>query len=237
MVDKIPRHVAIVMDGNGRWAQKRGLPRMAGHRAGLSAARIAIEECAALNIQYLTLYAFSTENWQRPRAEVEYLMSLPEEFWRKERKFFEERELRLNILGDMSGLPETTRRVLLEAMSTTNERTKLTVNLAMNYGGRAEILRAAKLYALRFPDGSGDESAFAKCLYTADMPDPDLLIRSGGEKRLSNFLLWQCAYAEIVFSDTYWPDFGARQFRDAVAEFQKRQRRHGGLLDRGAGRD
>jgi len=230
MVDNMPCHVAVVMDGNGRWAMERGLPRVAGHRTGLAAARTIIEESVALDIKYLTLYAFSTENWQRPRDEVDYLMRLPAEFWRKEQKLFAERDIRINIIGDISALPEHARRVLLEAMSLTKDRTKLTVNLALNYGGRAEILRAAKLYAKRDPDGVGGEELFNDCLYTAKMPDPDLLIRSGGEKRLSNFLLWQCAYTEIVFCETYWPDFGATHYREALAEYQRRQRRRGGLV-------
>jgi len=233
-LSKLPLHVAIVMDGNGRWAERRGLPRMAGHRAGLAAARTIIAESARLGIKFLTLYTFSTENWQRPREEVDFLMRLPEEFWRKERKQLEAQDVRLNVLGDISGLPEATRRVTLEAMSATKEHRGLTVNLALNYGSRAEILRAARLYAERFPDGSGDEAAFAQGLYSKDMPDPDLLLRPGGEKRLSNFLLWQCAYTEIIFSDVHWPDYGVKHYHAALVEYQKRNRRRGGTTSRGA---
>lgn len=233
-INKLPLHVAIVMDGNGRWAERRGLPRMAGHRAGLVAARTIIAESARLGIKFLTLYTFSTENWQRPREEVDFLMRLPEEFWRKERKLLQEQDVRLNVLGDISGLPEATRRVTLEAMSATKDHGGMTVNLALNYGSRAEILRAARLYAERFPDGSGDEADFAQGLYSKDMPDPDLLLRPGGEKRLSNFLLWQCAYTEIVFSDVNWPDYGVKHYHAALVEYQKRNRRRGGTTSRGA---
>ncbi|MBS3872661.1 MAG: di-trans,poly-cis-decaprenylcistransferase [Firmicutes bacterium] len=233
-ISNLPCHVAIVMDGNGRWAERRGLPRVAGHRAGLAAARTIITESARLGIKFLTLYTFSTENWQRPREEVDFLMRLPEEFWRKEKKMLEERDVRINVLGDIAGLPEATRRVTLEAMSATKDRQGMTVNLALNYGSRAEILRAARLYAERFPDASGDEAAFAQCLYSAGMPDPDLLLRPGGEKRLSNFLLWQAAYAEIVFSDVNWPDYGVKHYHAALVEYQKRNRRRGRVWSRGA---
>jgi len=229
MVDNLPNHVAIVMDGNGRWATARGLPRVAGHRAGLATARTIIEESATLGVKYLTLYAFSTENWQRPPDEVDYLMRLPAEFWRKEQKLFADREIRINVIGDLSALPAHTRDVMVEAMHLTQDRTKLTVNLALNYGGRAEILRAVKLFAEIDPLGVGGEKLFSECLYTAQMPDPDLFIRSGGEKRLSNFLLWQSAYAEFVFCDTYWPDYTVTHFREALADYQRRQRRRGGL--------
>lgn len=227
-MDRIPVHVAIVMDGNGRWAQKRGLPRVAGHRAGLDSAKRIIEEAGRLGIKYLTLYTFSTENWKRPKEEVDFIMSLPEEFWHKERRLIDENDVRLNILGDVDGLPESTRRVSLEAMEVTKGRSGLTVNLALNYGGRAEILRAAKAFAKRFPDG-GTEADFAECLYTGGMPDPDLLIRPGGEKRISNYLLWQIAYAELIFTDQLWPDFTEKELREALIEFQGRDRRRGGL--------
>lgn len=225
---RIPLHVAIVMDGNGRWAQKRGLPRVAGHRAGLDSAKRAIEEASRLGIRYLTLYTFSTENWRRPKEEVDFIMSLPEEFWRKERKLIDEEDVRLMILGDLDGLPESTRSVSLEAMEATKGRGGLTVNLALNYGSRAEILRAAAIFAKRFPAG-GTEEDFAQCLYTAGMPDPDLLIRPGGERRISNYLLWQLAYAELVFTDQLWPDFSAKDLHEALVEYQGRDRRRGGL--------
>jgi len=227
--DRIPAHIAIVMDGNGRWAQKRGLPRIAGHRAGLESARVVIEEASALGVKYLTLYTFSTENWKRPKDEVDFIMSLPEEFWRRDRDRILCNAIRLNILGDLDGLPEHTRRVSLEAMEATSEHRGLVVSLAMNYGGRAEILRAARLFAAAHPHGNGTEADFAKYLYTADMPDPDLLIRPGAEKRISNYLLWQLAYAEMVFSDSLWPDFSATHLREAIIEYQGRHRRRGGL--------
>lgn len=226
---KIPVHIAIVMDGNGRWAAKRGLPRVAGHRAGLDSARTIMEESARLGVKYLTLYTFSTENWKRPQEEVDFIMSLPEEFWTRDRSRIDERDIRLNILGDLDGLPESTRRVSLEAMDATHNRKGLTVNLALNYGGRDEIVRAAKEFVKAYPDGTGSEQDFAKFLYTADMPDPDLLIRPGAERRISNFLLWQLAYTEMVFTDCLWPDFDAKQLHDAILDYQTRDRRRGGL--------
>ncbi|KAF0195448.1 MAG: undecaprenyl diphosphate synthase [Bacillota bacterium] len=226
---KIPMHIAIVMDGNGRWAAKRGLPRVAGHRAGLDSARAIMEESVRLGVKYLTLYTFSTENWKRPQEEVDFIMSLPEEFWTRDRSSIDEMDIRLNILGDLDGLSESTRRVSLEAMGATHKRKGLTVNLALNYGGRAEIIRAANAFAKAYPTGEGSEQDFAKFLYTSDMPDPDLLIRPGAEKRISNFLLWQLAYTEMVFTDCLWPDFNVKQFQDAILEYQTRDRRRGGL--------
>lgn len=226
---KIPVHIAIVMDGNGRWAAKRGLPRVAGHRAGLDSARAIMEESAHLGVKYLTLYTFSTENWKRPQEEVDFIMSLPEEFWTRDRSNIDKMDVRLNILGDIDGLPESTRRVSLEAMDATRNRKGLTVNLALNYGGRAEIVRAAKAFANAYPHGDGSEQDFANFLYTANMPDPDLLIRPGAEKRISNFLLWQLAYTEMVFTDCLWPDFNVKQLQSAISEFQARDRRRGGL--------
>lgn len=226
---KIPVHIAIVMDGNGRWATKRGLPRVAGHRAGLDSARTVIEEASRLGVKYLTLYTFSTENWKRPRDEVDFIMRLPEEFWNRDRDHLESFDVRLKILGDLNGVPESTHRVSLEAMEATKDRKGLTVNLALNYGGRDEILRAAKAFGQAHPQGDGTEEDFARYLYTAGMPDPDLFIRPGAEKRISNFLLWQLAYTELVFTDCLWPDFGGRQLHEAIADFQKRDRRSGGL--------
>lgn len=226
---KIPVHIAIVMDGNGRWAAKRGLPRVAGHRAGLDSARAIMEESARLGVKYLTLYTFSTENWKRPQEEVDFIMSLPEEFWTRDRSSIDKMDIRLNILGDIDGLPDSTRRVSLEAMDATHNRKGLTVNLALNYGGRAEIVRAAKAFATAYPHGDGREQDFANFLYTANMPDPDLLIRPGAEKRISNFLLWQLAYTELVFTDCLWPDFNVKQLQSAIIEFQTRDRRRGGL--------
>lgn len=228
-LENIPVHIAIVMDGNGRWAAKRGLPRVAGHRAGLDAARTIMEEAARLGVKYLTLYTFSTENWKRPQEEVDFIMSLPEEFWTRDRSRIDEQDIRLTILGDLDGLPESTKRVSLEAMEATRDRKGLTVNLALNYGGRDEIVRAAKAFATAYPDGVGTEQDFATFLYTGNMPDPDLLIRPGAEKRISNFLLWQLAYTELVFTDCLWPDFNIKHLQEAILEYQSRDRRRGGL--------
>ena len=226
--DSVPAHIAIIMDGNGRWAQHRGLPRTAGHRAGLESARRVIKEAVRLGVKYLTLYAFSTENWKRPSAEVEFIMSLPGEFWRRERPALAEANVRLRVIGDVSALPQATRQVVDEAVATTRTASGLTVSLALNYGGRAEIVRAAHLFAERYTRG-GSEADFATCLYTEDLPDPDLLIRPGGERRISNFLLWQLAYTELFFIDKLWPDFDGSDLLEIVKEYNGRSIRRGGL--------
>jgi undecaprenyl diphosphate synthase len=223
-----PTHVAIIMDGNGRWAERRGLPRSAGHRAGLESARKVIQEAARLGIKYLTLYAFSTENWKRPPGEVEFIMSLPGEFWRKERPALQEANVRIKILGDIKALPLGTRQAVEEAVAATSEASGLTVNLALNYGARAEIMRAARLFAERHAR-TGTEADFAACLYTDGLPDPDLLIRPGGEKRISNFLLWQLAYTELFFVEKLWPDFDGSDLGEVILEYQGRSIRRGGL--------
>lgn len=227
----LPRHVAIVMDGNGRWAEKRGLPRNIGHRRGLDTARRIMEEAARLGIAHLTLYMFSTENWKRPREEVDFLMALPGEFWRKEKESLKQHNIRLRALGDMRGLPQETQDVLAEALAATAHRTGLSVNLAINYGGRQEILRGAQaLSRLKSEEIAAiTEEQFASLLYTEEIPEVDLLIRPGGELRVSNFLLWQIAYAELVFSNTLWPDYRISDFHKALADFQQRKRRRGGL--------
>lgn len=228
---KLPRHIAIVMDGNGRWAERRALQRNFGHRQGLASARRIMEAASHLGIEHLTLYMFSTENWKRPREEVDFLMSLPGEFWRREKETLKQHNIRLRALGNIAGLPEATRAVLEEALHETADRTGLSVNLAINYGGREDILQGAKAL------GSMDvtqvseltEDQFASLLYTGEIPEVDLLIRPGGELRVSNFLLWQIAYAELIFSKTLWPDYGVSEFHNAIAEFQQRRRRRGGL--------
>jgi len=228
VASKVPAHVAIIMDGNGRWAARRGLPRTAGHRAGLESARRVIREAGRLGIKYLTLYTFSTENWKRPPAEVDFIMNLPGEFWHSERRALEEANVRLKILGDLCALPAATRVVVEEAVAATRDALGLTVSLALNYGGRAEILRAAQLFVERYA-GRGTEADFASCLYTEDLPDPDLLIRPGGEKRISNFLLWQLAYTEMIFLDKFWPDFTGSDLVQAVQDYQARVIRQGGI--------
>lgn len=223
-----PAHVAIVMDGNGRWAERRGLPRTAGHRAGLESARRVIKEAAQLGIKYLTLYTFSTENWSRPPGEVEFIMSLPGEFWRRERPSLQEANVRIKVLGDIKALPWATRQTVEEAVMATRGASGLTVNLALNYGARAEIMRAARLFAERCAL-TGTEADFAACLYTEGLPDPDLLIRPGGEKRISNFLLWQLAYTELFFVEKLWPDFDGSDLVEVIKEYQGRSVRRGGL--------
>lgn len=224
----IPVHVAIIMDGNGRWAERRGLPRTAGHRAGLESTRRVIKEAARLGIKYLTLYTFSTENWKRPADEVDFIMRLPGEFWHRERPALQEANVRIQAIGDINALPRATRQVVEEAVASTREASGLTVNLALNYGGRAEILRAARLYAERYCS-AGTEADFAACLYTEGLPDPNLLIRPGGEKRISNFLLWQTAYTELFFVDKLWPDFDGGDLAEIIKEYQGRSIRRGGL--------
>jgi undecaprenyl diphosphate synthase len=237
-VDKlrVPVHVAIIMDGNGRWATSRGLPRNVGHRRGLDSAKKVIEAASDMGIKYLTLYMFSTENWKRPQEEVDFLMSLPQEFWRRERENLKDKDVRVRILGNLDPLPEETRATLLEASRETKGARGLTVNLAVNYGGRDEILQAAVKYvqALHGDTVKPGEDSFARFLYTEEMPDPDLLIRPGGEQRISNYLLWQIAYAELVFTPTLWPDFGSAELYEAIGEYQRRERRRGGL-DKGQG--
>ncbi|HSL93225.1 MAG TPA: polyprenyl diphosphate synthase [Bacillota bacterium] len=227
----LPRHVAIVMDGNGRWAEKRALPRNAGHRKGLETARSVMQEAARLGLEHLTLYMFSTENWKRPKEEVDFLMSLPGEFWRRERETLERNNIRLRALGDIAALPEATRDVLTEALEVTAGRTGLSVNLAINYGGRQDILQAAKALAQvdSVSIATMGEDQFASFLYTMEIPEVDLFIRPGGEMRVSNFLLWQIAYAELAFSETLWPDYRVDEFHRAIVDFQQRKRRRGGL--------
>jgi len=232
----LPRHVAIIMDGNGRWARRRGLPRTEGHRRGLLTAervvRFAGEE---LGISYLTLYAFSKENWQRPPEEVEFLIELMGEFIREKRKLLIENEIRLRILGDLEELPPPLRAEVEKTLELTEHYEKFHLNIAFNYGGRQEILRAVRRIVADRLEGrlNGepiDEKLFQRYLYTAGQPDPDLLIRTGGEERISNFLLWQIAYTELWVTETLWPDFTPEEFLAAVEEYQCRERRFGRVL-------
>jgi undecaprenyl diphosphate synthase len=229
----MPAHVAIIMDGNGRWAAARGLPRVAGHRAGRDAIRPTIEVCRELGVQTLTLYAFSTENWRRPQDEVGALMNLLQESLIQEAEELHRNGVRLRISGDVEAFPSAIRREITRVEALTRNNQALVLNFALNYGARAEIARAARRLAARAREGALapeaiDEAALAGELYTADLPDPDLIIRTGGEQRLSNFLLWQAAYAELYFADVLWPDFGREHLVAAIAEFQRRQRRFGG---------
>jgi undecaprenyl diphosphate synthase len=237
-LQRLPRHVAIIMDGNGRWAQRRHLPRVAGHRAGVRAARQAIESSARLGIQALTLYAFSVENWRRPHAEVDFLMRLLREYLRKELPVIHKNNIRLTIIGRGGQLPREVLRDLDDAVALTAANTGMRLVVALNYGGRAELVDAfnAILGEMR-EEGSGaatiDEDVISGHLYTAGLPDPDLLIRTSGEMRVSNFLLWQIAYAEIYVTETLWPDFDRARLLEALIEYQHRERRYGGLGRRG----
>ncbi len=231
---RIPCHVAIIMDGNGRWARKRGLPRVAGHRAGVNSLKETIRIADELGVKYLTLYTFSTENWKRPSREVRFLMKLPEEYLSRELEELRAKNVCIKLMGEANGLPEHTRRAVEEAVIKTEENTGLTVNFAMNYGSRDEVIRAVKKISRLVSEGSLkeediNEDTISAFLYSGGQPDPDLLIRPSGEQRLSNFLLWQLAYTEFWFTSTYWPDFKKEHFLQAVVDFQKRNRRFGGL--------
>ena len=230
----IPRHVAIIMDGNGRWATKRGLPRSAGHRAGMEALRDLITASSELGIEALTLYAFSTENWKRPRDEVGTLFSLVVEYFNREISELHEKGVRIRVLGDMSRVPQKARAALMRAEDITHDNSGLKLNLAINYGARAELVRAARALAEDVSNGGMapdaiDEAAVSSRLYTSGQPDVDLLIRTGGEMRLSNFQLYQSAYAELLFTDTLFPDFDKAHYLDAIREFQGRSRRFGAI--------
>ncbi|PWU00952.1 MAG: isoprenyl transferase [Terriglobia bacterium] len=233
--DRLPAHIAIIMDGNGRWAGRRRLPRVAGHQAGVGPVRNTVETCGRLGVKVLTLYAFSVENWKRPRAEVETLWRLLRYYLRQELPELQKNDVRLQAIGRLDALPAPVRKELEAAVEATSSNRGLLVNLAINYGGRAEIIDAvnAILEGARL-DGSIsslklDEELIASNLYTASCPDPDLLIRTSGEMRISNFLLWQIAYAELYVTGTLWPDFTRRDLLEAIVEYQKRDRRYGGL--------
>ena len=231
---RLPEHLAIIMDGNGRWAERRHLPRVAGHRAGVKAAREVIETCARLKLSTLTLYAFSLENWRRPEAEVDFLMRLLREYLKKELPAIHKNNIRLLVIGRSAELPEAVRKDLERGMRLTAQNTGMKLVVALNYGGRAELVDAfnAILDRVRHNGLAAfhvDERTISTNLYTAGLPDPDLLIRTSGEMRVSNFLLWQIAYAEIYVTETLWPDFTRTRLLEALVDFQKRDRRFGGL--------
>ena len=232
---RLPAHIAVIMDGNGRWAKRRSLPRVAGHRAGVEAVRETVETCARMGIKALTLYAFSVENWKRPRSEVDTLWRLLRVYLRKELPTLLKNNIRLVAIGRLDGLPDAVRNDLLATVESTTSSDGLRVNLAINYGGRAEVVDAVNaiiedarssgtLSSLRL-----DEGSIASRLYTAGVPDPDLLIRTSGEMRISNFLLWQIAYAELYVTETLWPDFRRIDLLRAIVDYQRRDRRFGGL--------
>jgi undecaprenyl diphosphate synthase len=238
--ERLPRHIAVIMDGNGRWAQRRHLPRIAGHRAGVESARTIIETCARLNIAALTLYAFSMENWRRPKAEIDFLMRLLRQYLRKELPVIHRNNIRLQIIGRTEQLPEEVQADVAKGVALTAQNSGMVLTVALNYGGRAELVDAFNAILDHFrkkaSNGNGglanfrvDEETIAENLYTAGLPDPDLLIRTSGELRISNFLLWQIAYAEIYVTDTLWPDFRRAELYAALADYQKRERRYGGL--------
>lgn len=228
--EQLPSHVAIIMDGNGRWAAQRHLPRVEGHRAGIDSVRAVLETSARLGIDVLTLYAFSVENWKRPPTEVAVLMGLLKSYLRLELGTLLANDIKLQVIGRQDELPDDVRYELDIGKERTNDNQGMLFNIALNYGGRAEIVEAARR---AIESGLGpsdlDEQRFSDLLYTAGQPDPDLLIRTSGEMRVSNFLLWQIAYAEIWVTDTWWPDFRAQHLLEAIVDYQKRDRRYGGI--------
>ncbi len=234
-VAKIPRHIAIIMDGNGRWARQRGLDRAEGHRAGVKALKPIVKECAALGVEVLTVYAFSTENWSRPQIEVNALWNLLVEFLRLETPELKAERVRIQTIGNVGALPARAQKAIETAKRDTAEQTRMVLNLALNYGGRDELVRAVNRWLDEYrpvsPERYVTASAIAEHLDTAGLPDPDLLIRSSGELRISNFLLWQLAYAEIYVTNTLWPDFNPMELHKAIRAYQERDRRFGGLRE------
>ena len=232
--NNIPKHVAIIMDGNGRWAKERGLPRVAGHHSGMKTVRRITMAANDLGISYLTLYAFSTENWKRPKAEVDYLMKLPQEFLSIELDDLIRNNVQVRMMGYREGLPEHTLAAVEEAVRRTADNTGLVLNFALNYGSRKEMMDAVRSLVSDAADGRLDPGAmtehdFETRLLSSGLPDPDLLIRTSGELRISNFMMWQLAYSELWFTDVYWPEFTEEHFYAAIGEYQRRARRYGGL--------
>lgn len=230
--DRLPRHVAMIMDGNGRWAKKRLLNRVKGHEKGAETVRTIVRVSRELGIEHLTLYAFSTENWNRPQSEISALMNLLKNFLASERQDLMEKQIRLNAIGQIERLPEDVRESLLEVVRMTLENEGMQVHLALSYGGRAEIVRmvrqiAEKAKAGRLDPQSIDEKAVADHMYTRGVPDPDIMVRTSGEMRISNFLIWQIAYSEIFVTETLWPDFGEDEFLSILKDYQSRDRRFG----------
>lgn len=231
-MNNIPKHIAIIMDGNGRWAKERNMPRTYGHKAGVETIREIVKECSNLGVKYLTLYAFSTENWGRPKEEVETLMKLLVQYLRNEFEELNKNNVIINSIGDISKLPKVCYDELNNAYEKTKNNTGLTLNLALNYGGRVEIVNSIKKIATLVEENKIkvddiDEKMVEKYLYTSNMPDPDIIIRPSGEQRLSNFLLWQCAYSEFWYSDVKWPDFTKENLLEAIFDYQNRDRRFG----------
>ncbi|RSL33198.1 isoprenyl transferase [Salibacterium salarium] len=232
--DNIPSHIAIIMDGNGRWAKNKGLPRVAGHREGMKVVTNIVEKANEIGVRYLTLYAFSTENWKRPEKEVEFLMKLPERFLEKELPNLQKNNVKVRTIGDTSLLPRNTVRAVEKAVEETADNTGLVLNFALNYGGRHELVEMVKVLGEDIAEGTVNpeditENLLSERLLTQGLPDPDLLIRTSGEIRLSNFMLWQLAYSEFWFTEVLWPDFKDEDLVEAVKEYQQRKRRYGGV--------
>ena len=230
----VPAHIAIIMDGNGRWAKEKGMVRLKGHQAGMESLREIVRACSDKGVKVLTVYAFSTENWKRPIEEVSGIFSLLVRYVAKELKELNANNVQIRMLGDIDPLPADAKKAAQKAVDSTKDNTGLIFCIAINYGGRAEIVRAASFLAKQAAEGqldpaSIDEAMFASQLYTADLPDPDLIIRTGGEMRLSNFLTWQSAYSELYVTDTYWPDFTPDKLQEAIDAFNGRDRRYGGI--------
>ncbi len=230
--ENLPRHIAIIMDGNGRWAKQKGKLRVFGHEHGVKTVRSTVEDCVRLKLEYLTLYTFSTENWKRPKLEVDTLMRLLVSSLKKELKTFTKNNVRLNTIGDIASLPEGAHKELLEVMEKTKRNTGMTLTLALSYGAREELKNAVKQISIKVKNNiispeNIDETIINNHLYTHDLPDVDLLIRTSGEHRISNFLLWQIAYAELYFIDVFWPDFDEHHLVEAIKNYQNRERRFG----------
>jgi len=233
-MSRIPRHIGIIMDGNGRWARRRGLPRTAGHKAGADAFKKIVLYADSLGVEYMTVYAFSTENWKRPKEEVDSICDLLHQYIDGANKEFGTNNVRLRFIGDITPYSDSLKDEIRAIERRTSVNTGITVNIAINYGGRAEIVMAARRIAQKVKEGvlepdEVDEEMISGAIYTASQPDPELIIRPSGEKRLSNFMLWQAAYSELCYFDIMWPDFGERELDMAIAEFQKRNRRFGGV--------
>ncbi|WP_429970806.1 isoprenyl transferase [Fructilactobacillus sp. Tb1] len=236
-MNRIPASVAIIMDGNGRWAKRRHFPRIAGHKRGMNVVEEITTEASDLGVKVLTLYAFSTENWKRPEGEVSYIMSLPSTFFNKFIPKLIKNNVRVETIGDITKLPAKTREAVDNAIEDTRNCTGMILNFALNYGSRLEILNATKNIASKVKNGTLnindiDEDIFSNNLETSGLPDPDLLIRTSGEERISNFLLWQIAYSELVFVDKMWPEYHAEDFKQTIIDFQNRHRRFGGLVNK-----
>ena len=231
--ENVPRHIAIILDGNGRWAKKRGLPRTAGHAVGSETFRKIALHCRDIGVDYLTVYAFSTENWKRPEEEVKTIMRLLNKYLHEAIDTMERDRIKMRVFGDVAGLPEELQQLVAETNEISKRYEGFQANICLNYGGRAEIIHAAERYAADRLEGKTagplTEESFSGYLYSSGIPDPDLLIRPGGEQRISNFLLWQCAYSEFYFTDVLWPDFSAEELDRAIEVYRRRDRRYGGV--------